>query len=130
MELSERVDGILNALKKDYPDALCALQSEKDYELMISVRLSAQCTDARVNMVTPALFERFPTLEAFAEADVEEVERMVHSCGFYKHKARDIVLACQMLLPTKLRHTLGDLAGANLFTDSDNLFFVVGNQWA
>ena len=98
MELSERVDGVLNALKKDYPDALCALQSEKDYELMIAVRLSAQCTDARVNMVTPALFERFPTLESFAEADVEEVERYIHSCGFYKHKARDIVLACQMLL--------------------------------
>ena len=98
MELSERVDGVIEALKKDYPEALCALQSQKDYELMIAVRLSAQCTDARVNMVTPALFERFPTLESFAEADVEEVESYIHSCGFYKHKARDIVLACQMLL--------------------------------
>ncbi len=98
MELSERVDGVIQALKKDYPDALCALESKKDYELMIAVRLSAQCTDARVNMVTPALFARFPTLEAFAQADVAEVERYIHSCGFYKHKARDIVLACQMLL--------------------------------
>ena len=98
MELSERVDGVIRALKKDYPEALCALESQKDYELMIAVRLSAQCTDARVNLVTPALFERFPTLEAFAQADVEEVERYIHSCGFYKHKARDIVLACQMLL--------------------------------
>ena len=98
MELSERVDGVIQALKKDYPEALCALESRKDYELMIAVRLSAQCTDARVNLVTPALFERFPTLEAFAQADVEEVERYIHSCGFYKHKARDIVLACQMLL--------------------------------
>ena len=98
MELSERVDGVIRALKKDYPEALCALESRKDYELMIAVRLSAQCTDARVNLVTPALFERFPTLEAFAQADVEEVERYIHSCGFYKHKARDIVLACQMLL--------------------------------
>ena len=89
MELSERVDGVIQALEKDYPDALCALQYPKDYELMIAVRLSAQCTDARVNMVTPALFARFPTLESFAEADVEEVERYVHSCGFYKHKARD-----------------------------------------
>ncbi len=62
MELSERVKGVSRALKKDYPEALCALRSEKDYELMISVRLSAQCTDARVNMITPALFERFPTL--------------------------------------------------------------------
>ena len=98
METSERVAGIIAALKQEYPDALCALHYGKDYELMIAVRLSAQCTDARVNMVTPALFARYPTLDAFAEADVSEVEGYVHSCGFYKHKARDIVLACQMLL--------------------------------
>ncbi len=98
MELSDRVAGIIQALARAYPDALCALHSEKDYELMIAVRLSAQCTDARVNLVTPALFARFPTLEAFAEADIAEVETYIHSCGFYKHKARDIVLACQMLL--------------------------------
>ena len=89
---------IIDALKADYPDALCALHSQKDYELMIAVRLSAQCTDERVNLVTPALFARFDSLEAFAGADVAEVEEMVHSCGFYKHKARDIVLACQTLL--------------------------------
>ena len=64
---------------------------------MIAVRLSAQCTDARVNLVTPGLFARFPTLEAFADADIADVEECVRSCGFYKHKARDIVLACQML---------------------------------
>ena len=64
---------------------------------MIAVRLSAQCTDARVNQVTPALFAAYPTLDAFAEADISDVEKMVHSCGFYRHKARDIVLACQML---------------------------------
>ena len=98
MEVTEKVTNIIEGLKALYPDALCALQYKKDYELMIAVRLSAQCTDARVNLVTPALFERFPTLEAFAQADVEEVERYIHSCGFYKHKARDIVLACQMLL--------------------------------
>ena len=98
MELPERVNGVLRALEKDYPEAPCALHAQKDYELMIAVRLSAQCTDARVNLVTPALFARYPTLEAFAQADVEEVEAYVHSCGFYKHKARDIVLACQMLL--------------------------------
>lgn len=92
-----QVDQIISVLKKRYPEALCALHYDKDYELMIAVRLSAQCTDARVNLVTPALFERFPTLDAFADADISEVERYVHSCGFYKHKARDIVLACQML---------------------------------
>lgn len=97
MEIQERVQGILEALKQEYPDALCALQYKKDYELMIAVRLSAQCTDARVNLVTPALFQRFPTLDAFADADVAEVEQYVHSCGFYKHKAQDIVQACRML---------------------------------
>lgn len=98
VERKERAVKIVESLKIAYPDALCALHSDKDYELMIAVRLSAQCTDERVNMITPALFERYPTLEAFAEADVAEVEEMVHSCGFYKHKARDIVLACQVLL--------------------------------
>ena len=98
MRMKERVAGIIAALKEAYPDAVCALEYNKDYELMISVRLSAQCTDARVNMVTPALFARYPTLESFAEADVAEVETYVRTCGFYHHKARDIVLACQMLL--------------------------------
>ena len=98
MEVSSKVTNILSALKELYPDALCALHFGKDYELMIAVRLSAQCTDARVNLVTPALFAKYPTLEAFAAADVGGVEEMVRSCGFYKHKARDIVLACQMLL--------------------------------
>ena len=98
MDQKEQALHIIEALKADYPDALCALHSQKDYELMIAVRLSAQCTDERVNQVTPALFARYPSLEAFAEADVAEVEELVHACGFYKHKARDIVLACQMLL--------------------------------
>lgn len=98
MEVSSKVTNILSALKELYPDALCALHFGKDYELMIAVRLSAQCTDARVNLVTPALFAKYPTLEAFAAADVGDVEEMVRSCGFYKHKAKDIVLACQMLL--------------------------------
>ena len=98
MIISEKVSNILEALKALYPDALCALQYEKDYELMIAVRLSAQCTDARVNLVTPGLFAAYPTLRSFAEADVSDVEKLIHSCGFYRHKARDIVLACQMLL--------------------------------
>ncbi|MBQ2596426.1 MAG: endonuclease III, partial [Oscillospiraceae bacterium] len=98
MEKKEKALYIINALKADYPEALCALHSQKDYELMIAVRLSAQCTDERVNLVTPALFAKYPTLESFAAADVSDIEQMVHSCGFYKHKARDIVLACQTLL--------------------------------
>lgn len=98
MDMQEKVSAIIEALKEAYPDPKCALESEKDYELMIAVRLSAQCTDERVNQVTPALFRRFPTLESFAQADVAEVEEYVRSCGFYHHKARDIVLACQALL--------------------------------
>ncbi len=97
METAEKVTYILSALKELYPDALCALQYGKDYELMIAVRLSAQCTDARVNQVTPGLFAAYPSLEAFAEADIADVEQLVRSCGFYHHKARDIVLACRML---------------------------------
>lgn len=97
METATRVQGVIAALKEAYPQALCALRYQKDYELMIAVRLSAQCTDERVNKITPALFERFPTLDDFAGADVAEVEDYVRSCGFYHHKARDIVLACQML---------------------------------
>ena len=96
--MKEKVSAIINILKEIYPEAPCALQYQKDYELMISVRLAAQCTDARVNQVTPALFAAYPTLEAMASADITDVENFVRSCGFYRHKARDIVLSCQMLL--------------------------------
>ena len=96
--MEEKVNAIIEILKQRYPNALCALHYDKDYELMIAVRLSAQCTDARVNLVTPALFAAYPTLEAMANADIAHVEALVHSCGFYTHKARDIVLGCQMLL--------------------------------
>ena len=96
--MEEKVSAIIDILKEQYPDPMCALHYEKDYELMIAVRLSAQCTDARVNLITPALFAAYPTLEAMAAAPISHVEELVHSCGFYKHKARDIVLACQMLL--------------------------------
>lgn len=98
MRTEEKVNVIIDILKQKYPDALCALHYRKDYELMIAVRLSAQCTDARVNQVTPALFAAYPTLEAMASADIADVEELVRSCGFYKHKAREIVLACQMLI--------------------------------
>ena len=96
--MNEKVSAIIEILEGLYPDALCALHYGKDYELMIAVRLSAQCTDARVNLVTPALFAAYPTLESLANADISHIEELVHSCGFYKHKARDIVLGCQMLL--------------------------------
>jgi endonuclease-3 len=98
MRTKEQAAEIVRLLEEEYPAALCSLEYEKDYELLFSVRLSAQCTDERVNMVTPALFERFPTLEAFAAAEPEDVEPYIHSCGFFRAKARDIVLCARELL--------------------------------
>lgn len=98
MRTPEQVNEIVRLLEKEYPLAECSLCYEKDYELLFAVRLAAQCTDARVNMITPALFERFPTLESFAEAEVSEVEEYIHSCGFFRAKARDIVGSAKMLI--------------------------------
>lgn len=98
MKSKADTSAIIDRLKGQYPDAVCSLDYEKDYELLISVRLSAQCTDERVNQVTPALFARYPSLQAFAGADVDEVGRYVHSCGFWRAKARDIVASAQQLL--------------------------------
>lgn len=98
MKTPNDIQAIIQALKELYPDADCSLEYAKDYELLFSVRLAAQCTDARVNLITPALFARYPTLQAFAEADVDEVGQYVHSTGFWRAKARDIVACAQMLL--------------------------------
>ena len=97
MKSKQEISAIITALKALYPDAQCSLDYGKDYELLFSVRLAAQCTDARVNLVTPALFARYPTLESFAEADVDEVGQYIHSCGFWRAKARDIVASARML---------------------------------
>lgn len=98
MKTAQEIREIIARLKALYPDAACSLDYRKDYELLITVRLAAQCTDERVNQISPALFARFPTLQAFAEADVEEVGKYVHSCGFWRAKSRDIVACAQMLL--------------------------------
>ena len=98
MRTQEQVNEIVRLLMEEYPLADCTLDWNKAYELLFSVRLAAQCTDERVNKITPALFARFPTLEAFAEADVAEVEEYVRSCGFYHSKARDIVACANVLL--------------------------------
>ena len=98
--LFRSVSAIIEELKRLYPAAECSLpfDPEKAYELLFSVRLAAQCTDARVNMVTPVLYARFPTLEALAGADEEEVGEIIHSTGFWRAKARDIVAASKMLV--------------------------------
>ena len=85
-------------LEKKYPDAICSLNAENPLQLIIAIRLSAQCTDARVNLVTPALFEKYKTVEDFANADVGDIENIIHSCGFFRAKAKDIVGMCQMMI--------------------------------
>ena len=108
---------IVEELKRQYPDGICSLNYKKDYELLFSVRLAAQCTDERVNQITPALYARFPTLEALANADIAEVEGYVHSTGFFRAKARDIVLASRMLL---------DEYGGNVPDNMDDLLRLPG----
>ncbi len=98
MRTQTQINEIVWLLLAEYPEADCTLDYAKPHELLFSVRLAAQCTDERVNQVTPALFARFPTLEAFANADVAEVEQYVHSCGFFRAKARDIVECSKVLL--------------------------------
>ena len=90
----------VEALKKEYPDAICSLTYTDPLQLLIATRLSAQCTDARVNLVTPALFERFPTLDAFCEGSEEEIAELIRSCGLYKTKAKDIFNMCHVLRDT------------------------------
>lgn len=87
----------VEALKTEYPDALCSLTASNPLELLIATRLSAQCTDARVNLVTPALFEKYPTLDDYCNADVQDIEALIHSCGFYHGKARDIIAMAQKI---------------------------------
>ena len=97
MKKKELAAEVIARLKAEYPEVKCALIYEKPHELLIATRLSAQCTDKRVNLVTPALFGRFPTIEAFADAEVSEVEEYIKSCGLFHTKARDIVEMCRQL---------------------------------
>lgn len=98
MDRKEQAAKITERLKEEYPGALCSLEYQEPYQLLIATRLSAQCTDARVNIVTEVLFSRFPTLESLAEAEVSEIEEIIKSCGFYKMKARDVKGMCEMLV--------------------------------
>lgn len=91
MKQSEKIDHIISELNRLYPDAKCSLNYTEPYELLIATRLSAQCTDERVNKVTPALFKKYPTLEDFAAANFDDVCKIIHSCGFYRGKAKSII---------------------------------------
>lgn len=94
-KIAQQAEQVLAQL---YPDAICSLEAQDPFHLLVAVRLSAQCTDARVNLVTPALFKKYPTVRDFAEADVKDVEELVHSCGFYRQKASDIVGMAQIII--------------------------------
>ena len=98
MTKKERALAAVAGLKELYPDAACSLEYEHPYQLLIATRLSAQCTDARVNLVTPVLFARYPSLEALAGADFDELEAIVHPCGLGKTKARDIIKMSRQLI--------------------------------
>lgn len=98
MTRKQRAARAVALLKEAYPEAACSLTYQKPHELLIAVRLSAQCTDARVNLVTPRLFSAYPTLEALAAADAQDIGEIIRSCGLYKTKARDIVALSGMLL--------------------------------
>lgn len=91
LDKKEKAALAVEALKRKYPEGICSLNAENPLQLLIATRLSAQCTDARVNMVTPVLFERYKTVEDFAEAKLEDVEQIIHSCGFFRAKAKDII---------------------------------------
>lgn len=97
MTKKERALAAIEILKKEYPDAICSLNASNPFELLVAVRLSAQCTDARVNLVTPALFEKYKTLDDYANADLKDVENLVKSCGFYKNKAESIIGMAKMV---------------------------------
>lgn len=100
MTKKQRALAIIDLLRKEYPDAECSLDYDDAWKLLVSVRLAAQCTDARVNVVVEGLYEQYPTVEALANAPVEEIERIVKPCGLGKSKARDIS-ACMKILHEK-----------------------------
>ncbi len=96
--LAERAKSIFDRLRRAYPDAHCALDHANAYQLLVATILSAQCTDARVNMVTPAFFARYPTPEALARASQTEVEELIRSTGFFRNKARSLIGMAQALV--------------------------------
>lgn len=89
---------IIELMKKAYPDATCSLDFETPFQMVIAVMLSAQCTDERVNKTTPELFDKYPTPEAMSMADIKDLEKIIHPCGFYKNKAKNMKACSQKLV--------------------------------
>lgn len=98
MTKKERALLAVEALKKEYPDAICSLVAGNEFELLVATRLSAQCTDARVNLVTPALFAKYRTVEDYANAELGDIEELIRSCGFYHDKAKSIIGMAQKII--------------------------------
>jgi len=98
MTKKERAKQIQEIFDKVYSDAKCSLDYSTEHQLLVAVQLSAQCTDARVNLVTPALFERYKTVEDFASADLLELEGYIKSCGFYRNKAKNIIESSKQII--------------------------------
>lgn len=112
MRTPEQVNEIIAGLESEYPMAQCSLNYEKDYELLFSARLAAQCTDDRVNKITPALFSKYPNLQSIAAADIADIEEIVRPCGFFRTKARDIIDCANILIERysgKVPDTMEDL---------------------
>ena len=108
---------VIERLKKEYPDADCSLDYDQAWKLLVSVRLAAQCTDARVNVVVEKLYEKFPDVNALADAPVEEIEKIVRPCGLGNSKARDISACMKMIR---------DVYGGNVPEDFDKLLALPG----
>ena len=111
-EKKEKIEKIVDLMEKEYPDASCSLNAKDPFQLLVATRLSAQCTDARVNIITPALFDAFPTPEAFANATIQQVEELIKSCGLYHSKAKDLVAFGKMLkeeFDSKVPNTMEEL---------------------
>ena len=94
----KEIPDFMKKLKKTYPDATCSLNFSTPFELVVAVALSAQCTDERVNKVTPELFKRCKSIQDFADIDITELEGLIHSCGFYKNKSRNIKICANQIL--------------------------------
>ena len=92
------IDNFVKILKETYPDATCSLDFKTPFQIVVAVMLSAQCTDERVNKTTPALFERCQTIQDFADIDIKELEDIIHPCGFYKNKAKNIKLCAKQVI--------------------------------
>lgn len=107
MTKKEKAVEICELLKKDYPEAICQLNAETPFQLLVATRLSAQCTDARVNLVTPELFKKYPTENEMSQAKIEDVEKLIHSCGFFRAKAKDLVGMAE-IIKTKYNGILPD----------------------